>query len=120
MRNPRRGSVLVHVLVTGVIVCVIAAGLARMLLLRYAAVQRVQEGTAGRKSAEGGLNRLLGVWNRTNIVCSNIAGGGYTCSPASVSSPGTCNCTCTGGAGDPTVVVSGGGAPPCTVTATSP
>ena len=91
----RRGSVLVHVLITGVIVALIAAGLLRMVLMNYIAVDRAAKGTANRKESEALLSRALSEWNRTNLVCSDIPGpGGFTCSGV----PGTCNCTCPAGA----------------------
>ncbi|MEQ1919286.1 MAG: hypothetical protein ABL955_08815 [Elusimicrobiota bacterium] len=94
----RRGSVLVHVLITGVIVALIAAGLLRMVLMNYIAVDRATKGAANRKESEAMLNRALSEWNRTNQVCRNIPGpGGFTCSGA----PGTCNCTCPPGGAPP-------------------
>ena len=94
----RRGSVLVHVLITGVIVALIAAGLLRMVLMNYIAVDRAGKGAANRKESDALLNRALSEWNRTNLVCSNIPGpGGFTCSGV----PGTCGCTCPSGAGPP-------------------
>lgn len=111
----RRGSVLVHVLMTGVVVAIIASGLMRMTMLRYAAGARAAGGTQARRQADAALNRALTAWNGNNIVCSNVISG-YTCSPASTSPPGTCGCTCTPGVTtEATIVVSGGGAPPCSI-----
>lgn len=90
----RRGSVLVHVLITAVIVSFIAVGLAQMLLLRYTATARATAGTGGRKANEGALNRLLMQWNATNTYCS--APSGYVCTGTPGSSgPANCSCTCT-------------------------
>lgn len=113
MRLGKRGSVLVHVLMTGVVVAIIAAGLMRMTMLRYVASTRAAGGAQARRAADSALNRALTYWNSANIVCANNIPG-YSCSPASIASPGTCNCTCTSGSGA-TIVVSGGGAPPCNV-----
>lgn len=117
-RLGRRGSVLIHVLMTGVVVAIIAAGLMRMTMLRYVASTRATGGTQARRSADSALNRALTYWNSVNIVCANNVPG-YSCGPASITPPGTCNCTCTS-AGNATIVVSGGGAPPCGVTITTP
>jgi Tfp pilus assembly protein PilX len=89
----RRGSVLVHVLITGVIVAFIASGLLRMVLMNYIAVDRATKGAQNRKEAEAMLNRALTYWNQANQVCANIPSG-FTCSGV----PGTCNCTCPSGA----------------------
>lgn len=89
MRN-KKGSVLVQVLITSIIVVVIAMGLAQMLLLRYTATIRATKGTASKREAEGTLNRLAVFW-AANGYCAN-PGGGLTCSGVTA----TCNaCTCT-------------------------
>ncbi len=89
----RRGSVLVHVLITGVIVAFIASGLLHMVLMNYVAVDRASKGAQNRKEAESMLNRALTYWNLANAVCANIPGG-LNCS----GTPGTCACTCPAGA----------------------
>lgn len=89
----RRGSVLVHVLITGVIVAFIASGMLRMVLMNYIAVDRASKGAQNRKESESMLNRALTYWNQANAVCANIPGG-LSCS----GTPGTCNCTCPAGA----------------------
>jgi len=110
-----RGSVLIHVLVTGIIVAFIAAGLLRMVLMNYVAVDRASKGAQNRKEAEAMLQRALTYWNKSNIVCSSDAVY-FPCVPASVAIPGTCDCSCPTAAAVPRVVVTGGGAPPCTIT----
>ncbi|PIR16568.1 MAG: hypothetical protein COV48_09630 [Elusimicrobia bacterium CG11_big_fil_rev_8_21_14_0_20_64_6] len=110
----RRGSVLLHVLVTGVIVAFIASGLLRMVLMNYIAVDRATKGAQNRKEAEAMLQRALTYWNKSNVVCSST--GLFPCSPSYVTSPGTCDCSCPSAAALPRVVVSGGGAPPCVIT----
>ncbi|MDX6770259.1 MAG: hypothetical protein SF051_12060 [Elusimicrobiota bacterium] len=118
MTMNKRGSVLIHVLMTGVVVAVIAAGLMRMTMLRYVASARATGGATARKQADAALNRALTYWNNANIVCSAVPG--YTCSPTYATSPGTCNCTCTPSVtSEATIVVSGGGAPPCNVAITT-
>lgn len=113
----RRGSVLVHVLITGVIVAVIAGGLLRMILMNYIAVDRASKGAQNRKEAEAMLQRALTYWNKSNVVCSSTAL--FTCSPNYTVSPGTCNCYCPDSTSTPRVEVTGGGAPPCTITVVS-
>lgn len=100
-----RGSVLIHVLVTGVIVAFIAAGLLRMVMMNYVAVDRATKGAGNRKESEAMLNRALSYWNQTNQVCSNIPGG-FSC----VGVPGTCSCSCPSSAAIPRIdaYVSGG------------
>ena len=93
IKSTRRGSVLIHVLITGVVVAFIAAGLMRMVLMNYIVVDRASKGTANRKESEAMLNRALTYWNQTNQVCANIPGG-LSCSGV----PGTCACTCPSGA----------------------
>ena len=114
IKRTSRGSVLIHVLVTGIIVAFIAAGLLRMVLMNYIAVDRASKGAQNRKEAEAMLQRALSYWNKTNIVCSTDAN--FACTPASVAVPGTCACSCPTAAAVPRVVVTGGGAPPCTIT----
>ncbi len=113
----RRGSVLVHVLVTSVLVSIIAAGLVRMLLLRYTAVERLSSGAAGKKLAESSLHRLVSAWNAANTVCASVPGSGFSCNPASLAPPGTCNCVCAGGGSTVAASIAGG---KCRLTVTTP
>lgn len=119
MGMSRRGSVLIQVLMTGVVVAIIAAGLLRLTMLRYVASARASSSTVARRQADATLNRALSYWNSSNVVCSdNIPG--YLCSPAFTAPPGLCRCTCTPAvAGEATIVVSGGGPPPCTIDITT-
>ena len=114
----RRGSVLVHVLVTGVVVAFIAAGLLRMVLMNYIAVDRASKGAQNRKEADAMLQRALTYWNKSNIVCSSDATF-FVCATPSTVIPGICSCACPSAAALPRVVVTGGGAPPCTITVIS-
>jgi Tfp pilus assembly protein PilX len=109
----RRGSVLVHVLITGVIVAFIAAGLLRMVLMNYIAVDRATKGAQNRKEAEAMLQRALTYWNQTNSVCSTTAN--FPCTGGGVGL-NQCNCNCPNGTALPRVEVTGGGAPPCAIT----
>lgn len=117
MRYPsKRGSVLVHVLMTGMVVAVIAAGLLRMAMLRYTAGARAASGAAGRAAASASFNQVMTYWNQTNTVCANAPP--YSCSPAASTPPGVCGCVCTAGAGAPTITVTDRDAtpgPPCNI-----
>lgn len=87
MKN-ERGYVLAYVLIFAVIVLFIAAGLTQMLLSRYTISARVASSTAGKKQAEGSLNRVITAWNANNAVCSNVPG--FICNGTA----GTCRCDC--------------------------
>lgn len=121
-RIGRRGSVLVHVLITGIIVAFIAGGLLRMVLMNYIAVDRASKGSQNRKEAEAMLQRALTYWNKTNSVCStNVTY--FPCVGAGVGA-NTCDCSCPSSAAVPRVTVSRigggvGGPPPCRITITS-
>ncbi|MEK7234406.1 MAG: hypothetical protein AAB268_11360 [Elusimicrobiota bacterium] len=108
----RRGSILVYVLVTGVIVSMIASGLLRMVMMNYAAVDRTGLSAIRRKEAESLLNVAVSYWSTVNSVCSSIPM--FACSgPA-----GTCSCTCS----HPelgSIVVTGAPLLTCTITVTS-
>lgn len=109
MRN-RRGGVLVHVLVTGVIVALIAAVILRVTLLRYVVTARTHKASQMKRYDEAALARITSNWSNalyggtlTSIICANNVPG-YNCSPSAFSPPGFCGCTCTPSvAGDPTV-----------------
>lgn len=87
MKN-RNGHVLIHVLITTIIVCVIATGLAQMLLMRFTASNRAASGVAGRRQDEGAFNAVIALWNANNAVCSG-APAGFSCPSCS----NTCGCT---------------------------
>lgn len=113
---------MVHVLVTSVVAMVIAAGLMRVLMMRYVAIQRVQDGGTNRRAAEGAVNQIIGVWNRNGAVCSNApmavtsANFSYSGSPTA----GVCSCTLNGSgvnAGTTVIAAVSGGA--CRLQSTS-
>ena len=84
----RRGSVILHVLVMGVVIAVIAAGVLRMTLMNYVATERAATAQQKRKEVDGVLNRALSSWNETG-VCSAIPGL-FACTGAA----GVCDCYC--------------------------
>lgn len=105
----RRGSVLLQVLVTSVLVFIIAAGLMSMVMGRHTVSTRVAESAAKRKSADAAFNRLMSHWNMpSNGVCSSVMG--YSCT----GSPGTCGCVCSK-TGEPEVTTTDLGSGRCKV-----
>jgi coenzyme F420-reducing hydrogenase gamma subunit len=107
----RRGSVLVHVLITGVVVAFIAAGMLRMVMMNYIAVDRVAKGATNRKEAEAMLNRAITYWSISGQVCSAIPNG-FACTGV----PGTCACDCPSAGAVPRIHAVMAGAPAvCTV-----
>ena len=114
----RRGSVLVHVLVTGVIVAFLAAGLLRMVLMNYIAVDRATKSARNRKEAEAMLQRALTYWNESNLVCSDINPPNPLYRIKCFGPVGVCSCICANPTplSFPRIEVTGGGPPPCVVT----
>jgi hypothetical protein len=117
----KRGSVLLHVLVTGALLALIAGTLLRMALLRYQVTVHTTLTNQERRSDEAALNMVIGAWNSVNTACSQPAVlVNYNCTPASAVPPGNCGCTCsptgTALAAKFPTLIAGGGAPPCTLT----
>lgn len=92
-----RGSILIHVLVTGVIVSILTAGVLRMTLMNYIATARATSGAQKRKEADTLLNKAITYWNQSNQVCASIPG--LTCT----GTPGTCSCYCPSSAALPRI-----------------
>ena len=118
IKKTSKGSVLIHVLVTGIIVAFIAAGLLRMVLMNYIAVDRASKGAQNRKEAEAMLQRALTYWNKSNQVCSNDPTY-FVCTVPGTAN--TCDCKCPSAAAVPRVEVTKigggtGGPPPCVIT----
>lgn len=112
---------ILHVLVIGMVVAVIAAGLLRMTMMSYVMTRREITGAQNRKESEALLSRAMSHWNAAlpaPTVCSPVPG--LVCiPPVAFPPPGICNCTCTAPSGA-ILRVQGGGAPPCnTITITS-
>ena len=91
----KRGTILLHVLVTSVLVAIIAATLLRMTLLRAAATARSAKIVAEKRNDQQMLASILSAWNSANggagQTCANVAIAGY----AYAGVPGSCNCTYT-------------------------
>ena len=89
----RQGSVILHVLVTGILVALIAALLLRVSFNSYLVTARTNAETVQLRQDSGALAVVIAGWNANNRVCSGGGGtSGYTCPGAT---PGTCACTCT-------------------------
>ncbi len=122
MKKSEKGSVLIFVLVTSVVIAIIAAGLTRMMIMRAYASQRLQESNVNKKKAEAGINLVTSGWNAAgpgNSVCAPVAG--YACT-AGLCTPGTCDCTMTVNPPDSTqaTVVAAVQNGNCTISATTP
>jgi hypothetical protein len=90
MRN-RRGTVLLHVLVTAVLVALICASLLRMALLRSQMSGRSTQDLQAKRRNTAALDRVLMAWNQNGGVCSGTLSD-FDC-PGAV--PGVCGCNCT-------------------------
>ncbi|MBI3553302.1 MAG: hypothetical protein HY077_12475 [Elusimicrobia bacterium] len=96
----QKGSVLAYVLVLAVVVMIISAGLARLMLVRSMATQRLADGISKTKSDDGSVMALVSAWTQSglNQACdvATAATVGYTCAPGTA--PCTCTCTKAGAA----------------------
>lgn len=110
-----RGSVLIHVLITGVIVAFIAAGLLRMVMMNYIVVERAAKGAQNRKETEAILDRVTTYWTQ-NGVCTTVPFFGACSAPAS---PCLCTGAALGGPTPPSIRVSGAAPGPYTMVITS-
>ncbi len=86
----KRGSILLQVLVTGVILAMISAAILRLTLGSSFLTARVNGEMVQKRADEGGLARLSAYWNANGLCTSNVTIG-YSCSGTS----GSCNCVCT-------------------------
>ena len=89
----QRGSVLLQVMVTAVLVGLIAASLLRMSMLRYRVTSRSALILQEKRDDQQMLAQILGAWNSANggtgQTCASVPITGYTYS----GSPGTCGCS---------------------------
>ena len=91
-----RGSVLLHVMVTGVLIALIAGSLLRMSLLRYSMGGRGAKVLQEKRDDQGALAGLLAVWNNANKNCPAALPAGYVYTFNA--GAGSCNCVMTTGA----------------------
>lgn len=112
----RRGSILLHVMVTGALMALIAATLLRMSMLRYQMGGRGANMLQEKRDDSGAMAAVIGAWNSANSVCGanpfNFGGG-------CAANPGTCSCSCTQN-GTGVVVSASMVLGVCTLTLTSP
>lgn len=98
MKLGRRGSVLVHVLITSIVCSVIATGLLRMMMFRYQATTRVEESSRAKKYTEAALHRIVSGWNAAGggQYCADGPGGSesWTCTGTPGTAIGNCACNC--------------------------
>jgi len=93
----KRGSVLLHVLMTGALLALISATILRLAMLRYMVTARTTNTTKERRYDEAAVSLLVSKWNATNVYCANVPNY-YTCSGGAAGSPApltSCNCNCT-------------------------
>lgn len=100
-----------QVMILGIIIAFLAAGMAAMLLSRSDSTARIEGGNQASRINDAGLSVLFNAWN-ANGICTNDATGIYSCSPFQ-----RCSCTCSLTSSAyystmPTVVVTGAGAWP--------
>lgn len=89
-----RGSILLHVMVTAVLVSIIAAGIMRLALFRSQMAARGAIVLEEKRDDTGALATVASQWSTVpgvTSVCSGPPPGWTGCS-----NPGNCACTCTG------------------------
>ncbi len=113
----KKGSVLIQVLVTAVIVSVICAGLLSMLLLRATYNARAKQSAAATMSANGAYNAVMTAWAAAKQTCIDLRAEGFS----GGGTVNTCNCTYSKGSpgGAITVTVTGT-YPSCTLSVSAP
>lgn len=115
----RRGSVLAHVLVVGVLVSLVAAGLLRLSMMRHQVAVRSERMGVQRRMDDGALARLTSAWNAQGGVCT--AGTALTDVGCSCTGTGACGCSCTcTAAGGSVAVQTSGTAAECALEIVSP
>jgi type II secretory pathway pseudopilin PulG len=86
-----RGSVLVQVLMTAVVVAIIAAGMMNLLLMRSQSIKREDERSTATARTQGALNAIVSGWAHLGGQ-SCVAVTGFTKAGGGA---GSCNCTYT-------------------------
>jgi len=105
----RRGSVILHVLVTSVVVALIAASILHVAMMRYLVTARTNAATIQKRGDEGALALIATAWSTASFPCASgtCIGSigcaspavapvpGFTCTGAQTAPPGNCSCSCT-------------------------
>lgn len=93
----KKGSVLLHVMVSGVIFALIIAMLLRMALMRQQETYRATQQNSHRRQAEAALARMTSAWNdptrcfRGTCTCTTVPG--LTCAGCGADNTQTCGCS---------------------------
>jgi hypothetical protein len=93
-----RGSILVHVLMTGIVVALIAATLLRMSMLRYQMAGRAEKVLKEKRDDQAALASIMTAWNAngtSQAQCSAPVPPGFSGCLNAAAPPANCNCTCT-------------------------
>ena len=114
----RRGSVLLHVMVTGLLVAIISAALMRMAMFRFRMAQHGAGAMQAKRAGQGGMAALFAYW-AVNQSCTDpngtAANSYFKCTGVSA---GNCGCTCKNFPYDPGVAL--GTVLPVTIQAVGP
>lgn len=97
-RRNERGSILLHILVTSVVVSIIAAGIMRLALFRAQMATRGALVLQEKRDDTGALAAVASQWSTVpgkQSACSGAPPGWGGCSNAAAY-PSNCACTCTG------------------------
>ncbi|MBI5210542.1 MAG: hypothetical protein HY927_11280 [Elusimicrobia bacterium] len=123
MTMGKRGSVMIHVLVTSVIMGLLAAGMVSIVMMQYRMEHRSAQGSQGASNDELALSLVISYWNLNNSNCTAFTTPAvpgpaiaYTCGGGAVINTCSCNCT-TVTANFPVIQAING--PPCRLTIVS-
>ncbi len=121
-----KGQILTSTIVTALIVVIIAAGLMRLVLMRYMAANRVTQEVKYTRCVQLAVAQFFSTWDRLTTGASGVTDPFCSSAPPLFNcsgTPGQCSCTCTftsGSLSGLTVSVTPGPNglnPPCTFTA---
>lgn len=118
-RRGERGSILLHVMVTAVLVSIFAAGIMRLALLRQQMSARGALALEEKRDDTGALSAVVSQWSTVQgqqSACSGAPPGWTGCSNAAAY-PNNCNCSCSGPNGVTVTAFLNGGQ--CQLTITS-
>ena len=89
MRDGRRGSVLLFVMVMSILLCYIAALVMRSRLQASLGTANAVRRTSEDMGVQSAANTVAAAWELAGAACASNAGLGVSCSG------GGCNCVCT-------------------------
>ena len=121
MMKASKGQVLMSTVITGLIIAIIAAGLMRLVFMRYTASAKVKVQAENTRCLQMAVGQFFSYWTSSPVCSSNP--GVFACQGGV---PGHCSCHCTfsnGNLNGLTIQVSpgpqGGIFPPCAFQVTS-